>query len=467
MNRVLPHPARWNVTTLLTAATVGTYLLILAGVSNALAAAPAGCSTWPACDGPWLGSPGMAVVVGHRLAAAVVGLLLVATLWSARRSAVSRRVRLALVGALVLYPFEVLLGARTAVAGAGPTVATVHLVVAMVIFSALMAAVVWHLDAEVGGADADPTSLTPDPAPTETAATEHPPHPDPGLLATARAYLRLTKPYLWWLLSLVALAAMGLAAKGLPPLGTTVATLAGGVLAIGASGTFNNVYERDRDERMDRTSDRPVVTHVVSPGRAVAFGAALTLGSMAVFLAFVNVLAAGLALLAIVFYSVVYTMVLKPTTDQNTVLGGAVGAFPALIGWAAVTDQVGVPALVLGAVVFLWTPAHFYNLALLYREDYARAGFPMLPVVRGERAARRHIAAYLGATMLAAVLLGTATALGTVYATVALVLGAVFLAAVVHLHRERTDAAAKRAFVASNAYLGALLLAVVVDTMAV
>jgi protoheme IX farnesyltransferase len=241
----------------------------------------------------------------------------------------------------------------------------------------------------------------------------------------------------------------------------------GGVLAIAASGTFNNVLERDRDRHMARTADRPVATARVPVGRATAFGIALAIGSVAVFVAFVNVLAAALGLLAVLFYSVGYTLVLKPHTTQNIVIGGAVGAFPALIGWAAVTDTVGLPAVVLGAVIFLWTPAHFYNLALVYRDDYARAGFPMLPVVRGRAVTRRHVLLYLGATLLGAVALGATAGLGGLYTAVVAAVGAAFLWAVLRLFRERTEGAAWRAFHASNAFLGALLLAVVVDSLLV
>ncbi|MFB6074549.1 MAG: heme o synthase [Haloarculaceae archaeon] len=476
---------RARITTLLTASAVGIYLLVLAGVSNALADAAGACPTWPACGGRLTTAfgPRLGIVLAHRLTALLVGGLLLVTAVTVIRHDSRTRIRAALGATLVLYPIEVWLGARTAVTGAPTAVASLHLVVAMGIFSALMAALVWHLDADVGPSarDADSITATPDTAVPDApdavaadASSEHVPGdreagdgPDRGAVTRAKAYVRLTKPKLWWLLCLVALASMGLATGGVPPAGLVVATLSGGVLAIGASGTFNNVIERDRDERMARTDDRPVVTETISPRRALLFGGALTLASVAVFVAFVNVLAAVLGLLAIGYYSVVYTLVLKPHTDQNTVLGGAVGALPALIGWAAVTDSVGLPAVVLGGVVFLWTPAHFYNLALVYRDDYERAGFPMLPVVRGERTARRHIAGYLGATLLAAVALGTAPTLGTVYAAVAVVLGTVFLRAVVRLHRECTDDAALRAFLASNAYLGALLVAVVVDTMVV
>ena len=459
---------RPRTTTLLVASSIGTYLLILTGVSNALANTGSACSGWPMCNGPWLGSPETALVFGHRLAALIVGLVLLVTAIVVLTRPHPSRVRLGLGTALVLYPFEVVIGARAAVAGATTTISTVHLVLAMTIFTALMAALVWQLAAQDRTHPVPDSKQTPSTAPAQGERAQTPTDTGaPGPVATARAYVRLTKPYLWWLLSLVALASMGLAANGVPPLDVTLGTIGGGILAIGASGTFNNVLERDRDKLMARTNDRPIVTDIVPPRRAVAFGFLLLAASMAVFLTVVNVLAAGLGLLAVLFYSVVYTMVLKPNTDQNTVIGGAVGALPALIGWAAITDSIGVPAIVLGTVVFLWTPAHFYNLALIYKEEYARAGFPMLPVIRGEQTTRRHIAAFLGATMLGAVLLGTASALGVVYAAVAVLFGSVFLVTAVQLHRIRTDRAAKRTFIAANAYLGALLFAVVIDTMVV
>jgi len=232
-------------------------------------------------------------------------------------------------------------------------------------------------------------------------------------------------------------------------------------------GTFNNVLERDVDRHMDRTADRPVVQGQISPRRATAFGLLLAAASVGVFVVFVNALAAALGLLAILFYSVVYTLVLKPHTTQNIVIGGVVGAFPALIGWAAVENTVGMPAIILGTVIFLWTPAHFYNLALAYREDYAAAGFPMLPVVRGEATTRRHILLYLGATLLGAVALGATTRLDWLYAVTIVLVGGVFLWATVRLFRERTEQAAFRTFHASNAYLGGLLIAILVDTLLV
>jgi protoheme IX farnesyltransferase len=198
----------------------------------------------------------------------------------------------------------------------------------------------------------------------------------------------------------------------------------------------------------------------------MAFGFVLAAISLALF-ASVNLLAAVLGLAAILFYSVVYTLILKPNTVQNTVIGGAAGALPALIGWVAVTGEIGLGGIALATVIFLWTPAHFYNLALAYKDDYERGGFPMMPVVRGETTTRRHILWYLGATFLAAGALAASEALGWVYVLSGVVVGAVFLWAVVRLHYEQTEAAAFRAFHASNAYLGVMLLAIVVDTLAV
>ena len=474
-----PMPAgspRSRFVALLAASTMGVYLLIAVGVTTALADAVAACPTWPLCAGGWraaLGDAALAVALTHRAVALVVAVVLVATVAASRRAATSRRVRGALAVGAALYPVQIAVGAATALTGAPTALSALHLVTAMVLFSALLVALLWQLEAGVPATDREPARATDAPAAADVSpepsatASDDPVLTPAGPLATVRAYVALTKPRLWWLLTLVALAAMALAGGPALDAGLVAATAAGGVLAVAASGTFNNVIERDRDRRMARTADRPVATATIPPRRATAFGLLLAAGSVATFVAFVNVLAAALGVLAILFYSVVYTVVLKPHTDQNTVLGGAAGVFPALIGWAAVTETVGLPAVALGAVVFLWTPAHFYNLALAYRDDYARAGFPMLPVVRGDAVTRRHITLYLGATMLGAVVLGTATRLDWLYAVAAVALGATFLWAVVRLHRERDERAAFRTFMASNAYLGVLLVAVVVDALAV
>jgi protoheme IX farnesyltransferase len=459
-----------GLTTLLAASVIGVYLLVVVGATAALAEAARACPTWPGCAVD-TGDPAVLVAVGHRTAATVVGLLVAGTAVVGLRSAAGRQVKAALLVAVVLFPVQVALGAFVATsAGTGPLVANGHLLVGMTIFGALVLALAWRLEAETGSTDEHAVRDPADLEPPDPVADDAPEPPALSGLERARAvagaYVSLTKPRLMWLLCLVASAGMALGdPDGLTP-GVVAATLGGGVLAIGASGTYNHVLERDVDRRMERTSDRPVATHQVPVRNALAFGGLLTVASLAAFLT-VNLLAAALGLAAILFYSVVYTLVLKPNTVQNTVIGGAAGALPALIGWAAVTGEIGLPGLALAGVIFLWTPAHFYNLALAYRDDYERGGFPMLPVVRGETVTRKHILLYLAATLLSATVLAEVTALGWLYAATTVALGAVFLWAVVRLHYEQTESAAFRAFHASNAYLGLLLLAIVLDALVV
>jgi protoheme IX farnesyltransferase len=454
---------RPNFTSLLAGAVVGVYLLVVAGATATLADAAAACTTWPVCAPD---STAAVVALGHRAVATLVGVLVLATAVVGWREA-EPRVKGGLLVALVLYPVQVGLGAVVARSGAVGTTPGLHLAVAVTIFGALSLALAWQLEAETGSDDAPADrSLTPPDAP-EDASAPAPPAFDSRrdrVTATLAAYARLMKPRLMWLLALVAAAGMALAAGPALAVETVGFTLGGGVLAIGASGTFNHVLERDIDRRMKRTNDRPLATELVPVRNAVAFGLLLTAASLVAFLQ-VNALAAALGFVAIVFYSVIYTLVLKPNTVQNTVIGGAAGALPALIGWAAVTGDVGLPGVVLAGVIFLWTPAHFYNLALAYKDDYERGGFPMMPVVRGETVTRKHILWYLAATLVAAGALAAVTGLGAVYAATTVLFGAAFLYTVVRLHRERTERAAFRAFHASNAYLGALLLAVVIDSL--
>ncbi len=458
---------------LLAGVAVGVYLLVIAGATAAVADAAAACGAWPLCDGASAADPSVAVALGHRAVAALVGLLLVGTVVAAWRRGAPHRVRAALAAAALLYPVQIAVGALAAVEAAPPTLAGTHLAVGVTIFVGVALALAWQLETETADGDdplaetgvtalADLPAVDVDPAATDPGPAA--PDSSGGLAATAMAYVRLTKPRLMWLLCLVAAAAMALAAGPALSADTVVYTLLGGVLAIGASGTFNHVLERDVDRRMARTADRPLATDRVGVRNAVGFGVVLAAAAVASFLQ-VNALAAGLGLVAILFYSVVYTLVLKPHTVQNTVLGGFAGSLPALIGWAAVTGRIGVPAVVLAGLIFLWTPAHFYNLAMAHREDYARGGFPMLPVVRGPAVARRHVLLYLVATMVAAAALASVSRLGVLYAATAAALGAGFLWAVLRLHRERTETAAMRAFHASNAFLGGLLVVVVLDAL--
>ena len=449
---------------------MGVYLLLVVGVATALTDAAAACTAWPACGSGWSlpASVDGWIAFGHRIAAVAVGLGVVATTIVAWRQQTSRRIRAALTVSLLLYPAQAGLGALVATTGGTETLSVIHLAAGVTIFGGLLAALAWWLEAETGDPD-DAPETPPEPSepldPTERPAV--PSDPVERTKATAVAYFRLMKPRLMWLLCLVAAAAMALASGSGFELTTytAAATLIAGSLSIGASGTFNHVLERDVDRRMARTNDRPLATDLVPVPNAVAFGLVLTAVSVGLFWT-INWLAAVLGLTAIVFYSVVYTLILKPNTVQNTVLGGAAGALPALIGWAAVTGEIGAGGLILATLIFLWTPAHFYNLALAYKDDYERGGFPMMPVVRGETATRRHIVWYLGATLVAGAVLAASGTLGWLYVATGVVFGGLFLWMVVRLHYEQTKAAALRSFHASNAYLGFVLLAIVVEGLA-
>jgi protoheme IX farnesyltransferase len=447
---------------------MGVYLLLVVGVATALTDALSACTAWPACGNGWSLPTNLDgwLAFGHRIVAVLVGLGVLTTTILAWRTGSSRRVRWPLTLSLLLYPVQAGLGALVATTGGTQALSVIHLATGVVIFSGLLAALGWWLEAETGDPDDVPEGRPELSEPLDP--TDRPPIPtDPAARAKATlfAYFRLMKPRLMWLLCLVAAAAMALAGgPGVTPY-TVTATLIAGSLSIGASGTFNHVLERDIDRRMARTNDRPLATDLVPVRNAVAFGLLLTAISVGLF-ATINWLAAALGLIAIVFYSVVYTLILKPNTVQNTVIGGAAGALPALIGWAAVTGDIGLGGLLLATLIFLWTPAHFYNLALAYKDDYARGGFPMMPVIRGETATRRHIVWYLGATLLAGAALAASGTLGWLYVLTGVAFGGVFLWMVVRLHYEQTKAAALRSFHASNAYLGFVLLAIVVEGLA-
>ena len=248
-----------------------------------------------------------------------------------------------------------------------------------------------------------------------------------------RAYIALTKPRIIELLLVTTVPAMVLATRQVPGIAWTdwavlvVWTMVGGTLAAGSANAINCYLDRDIDALMTRTRRRPLPAHQVEPERAVVFGIVLGVISFAVMAWFVNLLAAFLTLLAIGFYVVVYTIMLKRSTPQNIVIGGAAGALPPVIGWVAVTGSIGLPALLLFALVFYWTPPHFWALSLRIRKDYAAAGVPMLPVVKGIPETTRQIALYTILMVAISLVLFAVARMGAVYLVAAVVLGAIFL----------------------------------------
>jgi protoheme IX farnesyltransferase len=290
-------------------------------------------------------------------------------------------------------------------------------------------------------------------------------------LARARAqvgaYIALTKPRIIELLLVTTIPTMVLAARGWPGWGLTAATLVGGSLAAGSANALNCWWDRDIDVVMHRTARRPLAKHTVTPNAALVFGLALGVVATVELAVTTNALSALLADVAIAFYVCVYTMILKRRTSQNIVWGGAAGCMPVLIGWSAVTDSLSWAAVVLFLVIFFWTPPHFWALAMKFKDDYARASVPMLPVVATPQTVARRVVWYSWAMVLTSGLLAL-DASGPVYLVSAVVLGAAFLREAHALQREvRSGGAVKpmRLFHYSITYLALLFLAVAVDQL--
>jgi heme o synthase len=299
------------------------------------------------------------------------------------------------------------------------------------------------------------------PAPAAPAAK----HTAASVRATVGAYVGLMKPHVTVLLLGTTLAAMAVALRGMPPLGITLATMAGGALAAGSANAINCYWDRDIDQVMARTRRRALPAGKVAPVHGLFFGLAIGILSVATFAVFVNPLSAALALAAILFYVCIYTMWLKRRTPQNIVIGGAAGAVPVMIGWAAATGTLGLTPVLMFAVVFMWTPPHFWALSLVLKGDYARAGVPMLPVVRGERATRRQIVVYTVLLIATSLALAVNGAFGAIYLVSALLLGGGLLALTIRLARAPSLARARSVFWFSNYYLALLFAMMVVDAV--
>jgi protoheme IX farnesyltransferase len=274
-------------------------------------------------------------------------------------------------------------------------------------------------------------------------------------------YLEMTKPKVQSLLLFTTITTMLVA--GRPSLGLIVLTCLGGALSAGGAGAINHALDRDLDRQMRRTADRPVAAGRVQPHAAIAFGVALGSASFLVLGLTVNLLAAALALSGLLGYVLVYTAWLKRTTPQNIVIGGAAGAVPPLVAWAAVTGGLDGTPLYLFAIVFFWTPPHFWSLSLLMKDEYARAGVPMLPVVRGETETRRQILLYTVLLYAVSQLPFCAGAFGTIYLVASVLLGAAFIYGAWRLVRRPERRAALRLYLYSLAYLAALFAAMVAD----
>ncbi len=277
------------------------------------------------------------------------------------------------------------------------------------------------------------------------------------------AYLRLTKPRIIGLLVVTTIPAMILAEGGLPSAWLMLATVLGGSVVAGGANAMNMYFDRDIDELMVRTRSRPVPSGQIEPERAAIFGLVLGVGGFLFMQVFVNALAAFLTIGAFAFYIVVYTLLLKRTTPMNIVIGGAAGALPPVIGWAAVTNGISAEALIMFAIVTLWTPPHFWALSLNYSSDYERAGVPMLPVVAGPDETRRQIFLYSLALVLSTIALAVVAGASAFYFAAAGLLGGGFLFFAVRLWRDGSVRRASDLFRYSLVYLALLFAAIAVE----
>ena len=281
----------------------------------------------------------------------------------------------------------------------------------------------------------------------------------------ALAYVALTKPRIIELLLVTTVPSMIVAARGMPAWDLILFTLLGGTLAAGGANAINCYVDRDIDRVMHRTKKRPLPTHKIEPKNALVFGTILGVVALAQLWATVNLAAALLAIAALLFYVFVYTIGLKRSTPQNIVIGGAAGAVPALVGWAAVTGGIEAPALALFGIIFYWTPPHFWALSMRYENEYAAAGVPMMPVVYGREETAKHIVLYSVMLLAMCMIFFSLAKMGIIFLVSSLVLNGIFIAQSLRLRRKPETRAAWGLFRFSIYYLALLFGAMAVDQL--
>jgi heme o synthase len=432
------------------------YGLMLSGSYVVGSGATLACPGWPLCGAApqWAVQFHLADINSfHRLVATFVGLVLIWTLVSAwrRRNVAPGQPWVALVAG-VLFVTQAAVGGLIVLLRRPDFVAGLHLALATAVWGSLVLLAVLaarQLRAAPQGAELE-----------ELAEEEKPVGP---VRQTISSYIDLMKPHVTVLLLGTTVAAMAIAAQGLPPLGLVLATLLGGAMAAGSANCINCYIDRDIDQIMGRTQRRSLPAGKVQPTQALIFGITLGVGSFIILAVFVNLLSAVLACSAILFYVFVYTIWLKRSSAQNIVIGGAAGAVPVLVGWAAVTHTITLPAIWLFAIIFYWTPPHFWALSLLIQKDYEKASIPMMPVVMGERETRKQIFLYSLLLLAVTLILFAMRAMGYFYLFVAIVLGGILLYMSLRLLHDKSKKWARTLFWYSNCYLALIFAAMVVD----
>ncbi len=436
------------------------YGLMLSGSYVVGSGASLACTGWPLCTAPaWAIQYHLADInIFHRLVATFVGLVLIWTLISAwRRRKIAPTQAWVALAAAVLFVAQSIVGGLIVLLNKPGFVAGLHLALATAVWGCLV--ILAALAAN---------QLRAAPREQELEALEDAqiiePKKEMGpVRQTISNYVDLMKPHVTVLLLGTTAAAMAIANRGFPPVGLLLATLVGGAMAAGSANCINCYIDRDIDQVMGRTQRRSLPSGRVQPTQALIFGVVLGVGAFLVLTAFVNLLSATLACSAILFYIFVYTLGLKRTSAQNIVIGGAAGAVPVLVGWAAVTNNLSLPAIWLFAIIFYWTPPHFWALSLLIQKDYEKARIPMLPVVMGERETRKQIFLYSLLLLAVTLVLFGMGAMGYFYLVSALTLGGILVYMSIRLLREQTKSWAKTLFWYSNCYLAMIFAAMVID----
>jgi len=418
-------------------------LLVSGAVVSGLQGGEA-CPGWPLCPaGEGFSLPALWSNIFHRLIVLVAGgivLLLLIRAWRTQRSRTA--VIVAATAAAVLFSAQAMLGARL-VQGFPIYLLALHEASAAAVWAALILLA----------------------ATAALSETQGQAYPGRVGLTALKDLLLLTKPVVVALLLVTTYAGMVIGAGEWPGFKLAFWTLLGGFMAAGGSGAINQYIDRYDDLKMQRTQKRPIPAGRLTPGEGLAFGVGMTLASFYILVAFVNLLAALLSLAGIIYYVVLYSLILKKSTVQNIVIGGGAGAIPPLVGWAAATGSLNIPALFLFAVVFMWTPPHFWALALVRRQDYARAGVPMLPVVRGERETRKQILIYTLELVALTLLLPAFGLGGAVYLVGAGLLGAWLVGAAFRVWKQEGIKVAWKMYRYSSMYLAFLFLILMVDAL--
>ena len=462
------RPRRSGVAAWLGLAAAAVFVLMLLGSHVTATGSALAFPDWPLMNGsplPTLTAADAPHVI-HRWAAVIAGLLVaIATIAVWRQRPRFPAAAMLAVAAALLFATEAVAGGLQVLTQLAVWTQVVHLTLAATVWGLLVAATVLSvyrrpLPTEAGSGVPSPLA-TPDIELATSAARDQ-----PSRGQVLRAYLALTKPRIIELLLVTTIPTMVLAKRGIPSPWLMAAVVIGGTLAAGGANAVNQFVDRDIDDVMRRTRNRPLPRHAIGPQAALAFGIGLSIISFAWLTATVNLLSALLAASAVGFYVFVYTLWLKRSTPQNIVIGGAAGSVPVLVAWAAVTGTVGIPALVLFAIVFYWTPPHFWALALRYKGDYASAGVPMMPVVRGEAETARQITLYSLLMVAVSLLLFPAAGMGPIYLAAAIGLGAAFLWYALRVQRHLTDGrAAIGLFRFSISYLTLLFVAIAADSL--